>query len=276
MKNAHFLNGQIVSEDDLQISPRDLGYSRGYAVFEFMLAHKGRPFMLDKHMDRLFASCESIALTLPWSKEQISEWVLKTLDANKSKEEKVIRIIISGGPSETLVPASMPTIVMVVDSRLGGLPEEYEKGVHVLLSEFQRYEPQAKTNNYIEAVRQFRSIPKDIHEVIYHSENMVREGTRCNVFALVNGTLVTPRTGILEGITRSVILNELQLSLPVETRDFSVKELLESPEVFITATSKEVMPVTKLNNQLVGDGLVGPVTKEVMSKFRAFFESDLW
>lgn len=276
MKNTHFLNGQLVSEDDLQISPRDLGYSRGYAVFEFMLAHKGRPFMLDKHLDRLFTSCRSIALSVPWSKEQISEWVLKTLDANKSKEEKVIRIIISGGPSETLAPASTPTIVMIVDPRFGGLPEEYEKGVHVLLSEFQRYEPQAKTNNYIEAVRQISSAPKNIHEVIYHSEDMVREGTRCNVFALVNGILFTPKTGILEGITRSVILEELQLSVPVEARDFTVKELLESPELFITATSKEVMPVTKLNNQLVGDGSVGPVTKEVMSKFRAFFESDLW
>lgn len=276
MKNVHFLNGQLVSEDALQISPRDLGYSRGYGVFEFMLAHKGRPFMLDKHLDRLFTSCQSIGLTLPWSKEQISEWVLMTLDANKSKEEMVIRIMISGGPSDTLAPASTPTIVMIVEPRLGGLPEEYEKGVHVLLSEFQRYEPQAKTNNYIEAVRQFRSVPKNIHEVIYHFQDMVREGTRCNVFAVVNGTLLTPKTGILEGITRSVILEELQLSVPVKARDFSVKELLESPEVFITATSKEVMPVTKVSDQMVGDGLVGPVTKEVMSKFRAFFESDLW
>ncbi len=277
MKTVHFLNGQFVSEDNLLISPRDLGYSRGYAVFDFMIASKGRPFMLERHIDRLYRSCQSISLSLPWSKEQISDWVLQTLEANKSVEnELVIRISISGGSSETLTPPKTPTIIITIDPRIGSSPEDYASGVHVLLSEFEKYEPQAKTNNYVEAIRQFSSIPNDIHEVIYHSRGMVREGTRCNVFALINGSLVTPKTGILEGITRSVIINELQLSVPVKVRDFSVQELLSASEIFITATSKEVMPVTKLNNVPVGGGSVGPMTQEVMSKFRNFFESDLW
>lgn len=277
MNSVHFLNGQFVNEDDLLISPRDLGYSRGYAVFDFMIASKGRPFMLERHIDRLYRSCRSISLSLPWSKEQISDWVLQTLEANKTVEnELVIRISISGGSSETLTPAKTPTIIITIDPRIGSSSEDYANGVHVLLSEFEKYEPQAKTNNYIQAIRQFNSIPNDIHEVIYHSRGMVREGTRCNVFAVINGSLVTPKTGILEGITRSVIINDLQLSTSVKVRDFSVQELLSASEIFITATSKEVMPVTKLNNVPVGSGLVGPMTKEVMNKFRSFFESDLW
>ncbi|MEK7517518.1 MAG: aminotransferase class IV [Patescibacteria group bacterium] len=277
MKSVHFLNGQLVNEDDLLISPRDLGYSRGYAVFEFMMTSKGRPFMLEKHIDRLYRSCQEISLNLPWPRELISDWVVRTLEANKSvKGEKVMRITISGGPSLTLSPAKIPTIVIMVDPRIPCPPEDYINGVHVLLSEFQRYEPQAKTNNYIEAIRQFSSIPNGIDEVIYHSEGMVREGTKCNVFAVINGSLLTPKTGILEGVTRDIIINELQLSVRAEARDFSVQELLGASEVFTTATSKEIMPVTKLNNLPVGDGLVGPITKEVMSKFRSFFESDLW
>jgi branched-subunit amino acid aminotransferase/4-amino-4-deoxychorismate lyase len=277
MKSVHFLNGQFVNEDDLLISPRDLGYSRGYAVFDFMIASKGRPFMLERHIDRLYRSCRSISLSLPWSKEQISDWVLQTLEANKTVEnELVIRISISGGSSETLTPAKTPTIIIMIDPRIGSYPEDYANGVHVLLSEFEKYEPQAKTNNYIEAIRQFNSIPNDIHEIIYHSRGMVREGTRCNVFAVINGSLLTPKTGILGGVTRSVILNDLQPSVPAKVRDFSVQELLSASEIFITATSKEVMPVTKLNNVPVGGGSVGPVTKEVMNKFRSFFESDLW
>lgn len=277
MKSVHFLNGQLVNEDDLLISPRDLGYSRGYAVFEFMMTSKGRPFMLEKHIDRLYRSCQEISLNLPWPKELITDWVVQTLKANESVEgEKVMRVTISGGPSLTLSPAKIPTIVIMVDPRIPCPPEDYANGVHVLLSEFQRYEPQAKTNNYIEAIRQFSSIPNDIDEVIYHSEGMVREGTKCNVFAVINGSLVTPKTGILEGITRDIIINELQLSVRAEARDFSVQELLGASEVFITATGKDIMPVTKLNNVPVGGGSVGPMTKEAMSKFRNFLESDLW
>lgn len=277
MKNMHFLNGQLVNEDDLLISPRDLGYSRGYAVFEFMRISKGRAFMLEKHIDRLFQSCQEISLNLPWTRKQISDWVLQTIEANKSIQgEKVMRITISGGASLTFSPAKIPTIIIMVDPRIPCPPEDYANGVHVLLSEFQRYKPQAKTNNYIEAVCQLSSLPNGIDEVIYHSEGMVREGTKCNVFAVINGSLLTPKTGVLEGVTRDIIINELELSVRAEARDFSVQELLSASEVFTTATSKEIMPVTRLKNVSVGDGSVGPITKEVMSKFRSFFESDLW
>lgn len=277
MKYVHFLNGQFVDEGSLVISARDLGYARGYAIFEFMMTYNDRPFMLEKHMDRLFRSCEAISLDLPWSKEQISDWVLQTLDANKSiEDEKVIRVTISGGPSFGLSPAKVPTIVIVVDARIPCPSEDYANGVHVLLSEFERYVPQAKTNNYIEAVRQFRAASAEIDEIIYHSEGMMREGTRSNLFAVINGSLVTPKTGVLEGITRDIILNKLSLSIQAEARDFSVEDLLGASEVFITATGKEIMPVTKIDNVPVGDGSVGYITKEVAMAFRNFFESDLW
>lgn len=273
----HFLNGQLVNEDNLLISPRDLGYSRGYAVFEFMMTSKGRPFMLEKHIDRLYRSSQEISLNLPWPKELIIDWVVQTLKANESVEgEKVIRVTISGGPSLTLSPAKVPTILIMVEPRIPCPPQDYANGVHVLLSEFQRYLPQAKTNNYIEAIREFGTIPNGIDEVIYHSEGMVREATKSNVFAVINGSLLTPKTRILEGITRDIIINELQLSVRAEAKDFSVQELLGASEVFITATGKDIMPVTKMNNVLVGGGSVGQVTKEAMSKFRIYLESDFW
>ena len=274
MKNIHFLNGQLVNENELLISPRDLGYSRGYAVFEFMITSNGRPFMMDKHINRLFKSCQSISLNVPWSKDQISEWVLQTLEANESNgEELVMRIIISGGSSGTLIPPKLPTIIIIVDPRIACPPEDYANGVRVLLTEFERYEPQAKTSNYVEAIRIFKSVPRGVDEIIYHSDALVREGTRCNIFAFINGTLITPRTGILEGVTRNVILNELQLSVKAEAKDYTVQELLSASEVFITATGKEIMPVTKINDTIVGKGIVGDLTKEVMTKFRSFFES---
>jgi branched-subunit amino acid aminotransferase/4-amino-4-deoxychorismate lyase len=274
MKNIHFLNGQFVDEDHLLISPRDLGYSRGYAAFDFMITSGGHPFMMDRHVDRLFNSCRAISLNIPWSKQQIAEWVQQTIDANElDSEDMVMRIIISGGSSGTLTPAKAPTIVIIVEARMFCPAEDYANGVRILLTEFDRYEPQAKTTNYVQAIRVMNAAPDDVDEVIYFSENMVREGTRSNIFAVINGILTTPKTGMLGGVTRSVILNDLALNIQAEARDFTVQDLLSATELFITATGKEVMPVTKINDTPVGDGTVGDVTKEVMTKFKNFFES---
>ena len=277
MDYTHFLNGKLVSSDRLLISPMDLGYTRGYSVFEFMMTSKERPFMLERHIERLFQSCESISLQLPWSKEQIGQWALQTYNANEHiVGEKVMRLTISGGPTWTLSPAKIPTIVIVVESRIKRPAEDYNNGVHVVLSEFQRYVPEAKTSNYIEAVRKFASLPSDIDEVIYHSEGMVLEGTRCNVFAVINGVITTPQSKVLSGITRGIILNDLKLPFSTIEKDFSVEELLNASEIFITATSKNIMPVTKINGSPVGKGLVGPITKEVMSTFQNFFNKGDW
>lgn len=274
MKSLHFLNGQHVTEDNLLISPRDLGYSRGYAAFEFMITSGGQPFMMNRHIDRLFNSCRAISLNIPWSKQQIANWVQETVNANELRDEDmVMRIIISGGSSGTLTPAKIPTIVIIVEARMVCPPEDYTNGVRILLTEFDRYEPQAKTTNYVQAIRVMNAAPHDVDEIIYISNDLVREGTRSNIFALINGILTTPGTGILGGITRDVILNDLELSTQTEVRDFTVQELFTATEVFITATGKEVMPVTRINDASVGDGTVGNVSKTVMAKFKNFFES---
>jgi len=278
MENIHFLNGKFVSEKDLLISPRDLGYSRGYAVFDFLITYQQRPFLLQKHIDRLFLSAETIGLSIPWSKEEISQLTMETLNANTALSgEKVIRISISGGPSLTLTPPDSPTILITIDPHVPCPSEHYNNGVGVMTVAFQRYQPSAKTNNYIEAIRHFRKLTTpQIDEIIYHSDNMVREGTRSNIFALIDDKLLTPKTNILKGVTREVLLSTLKLEIPVIAEDFSIDTLRAATEVFITATGKGVMPVTMIDNDLVGGGTVGQITKEVMRQHQAFIHSNQW
>jgi branched-chain amino acid aminotransferase len=129
---VHFLNGDLILEKELSISPRDLGFSRGYAVFDFLKTYPHhRPFKLKEHIDRLFNSAGLIGLQIPWSKEQVQDWVLKTLEANKAEGEKFIKIIISGGVSNTMLPGD-PTIVILVDKATEYPREQYEKGVGVI------------------------------------------------------------------------------------------------------------------------------------------------
>ena len=94
-KLIHFLNGKFVTDDELLISPRDLGFVRGYAVADFIVTYNHQPFKLSEHVDRLFKSAEIIGLQIPWSKEQISLWVKETLDKNDKDTEKTIKIVLS-------------------------------------------------------------------------------------------------------------------------------------------------------------------------------------
>jgi branched-subunit amino acid aminotransferase/4-amino-4-deoxychorismate lyase len=214
---------------------------------------------------------------MPWSKEQVSQWVANTLAANNDGEEKAIKIIVSGGVSNSLLPDGNSTIAILVDPRTLCPAEWYEKGVGVITVKHNRYTPEAKTNNYIEAVKQTQ-LGKKINaiEPVYYNDTQVFESSNSNIFAVIDGKLLTPATNILAGITRSVLLETLRLDTPLEIRDFTHEELMSAEEVFLTGSNKEIIPITQIDGKPVGAGNVGEVTKVVMKQFRDFTLSDKW
>ena len=274
----HFLNGALVKEDELKISPRDLGFSRGYAVFDFLRTYqKHKPFKLKEHIDRIFNSAEKIGLEAPWSKNQVTDWVIQTVSANPDKDEKFIKIYFSGGVSDSMFPVSEPTIIILVDPCFQYPKEWYEYGTGVITVKHTRYNSTAKTNNYIEGVKQTTLAQKTgALEPVYYSDSQVFEGSNSNVFAIIGGALLTPKSNILEGITREVLLQILKLDLPIEVRDFTIEDLKGAKEIFMTGSAKEVVPVVKLDSKEVGDGNVGPITKDVMKQFRDYTLSGAW
>lgn len=278
---THFLNGKLVKEDELKVSVRDLGFMRGFAVFDFLITYNGqKPFYLDRHIDRIFRSAELIEFALPWKKEQVRQWVSDALAANADGGEKAIKIVMSGGPSHTLLPEAEPTIAVLIDPREGyQFPAEcFAKGIAVTTARFRRYVPEAKSNNYIEGVRQAENASKQgALETVYYDDAQVYEGSTSNIFAVIGGKLVTPRANILAGVTRGVLLEILPpAGIAAEERDFSFDELKNASEVFLAASNKEVMPVTRMDGAPVGDGAVGPVTKSVMKAFSDFTGSGNW
>lgn len=276
-KPVHFFNGTLVPEHKLLLSARDLGFTRGYAVFDFLITYHHRPFKLAAHIERLLNSAKLIGLKVPWSKKQIMTWVLETLEANRSKEEKCIKIMISGGSSHTMFVAPTPTLVITVDPHHPTPQSELEHGVGVMTVKHVRYAPEAKTNNYIEAVKQHQQAAKiKAEELFYYDDKQVFEGARSNIFALIDGRLLTPKSNRLPGITRAVLLDILKLAVPVVERDFTLKQLLGAKEVFFTGSGKEIVPVTRIDGKKVGNGFVGPITQEVLRQFREYTLSGKW
>lgn len=275
----HYLNGKFVTEEELVVPVRDLGFMRGYAVFDFLITYQGgKPFFLRRHVERLFNSARTIGLETPWSMEEVEARVMETLTKNADGGEKAIKIVVSGGVSSSLLPEPGASRLIIIVDPLHTFPEEvYTKGVSMTTDKHTRYAPSAKTNNYIEGVHQVQLAQESGSlEPIYYDDTQVFEGASSNVWAVIDGALLTPKTNILEGVTREVLLKILRLDIPVRAEDFTIEKLRGASEIFIAASNKEIMPVVKLDDRTVGAGTPGPITREVMKQFRTFTESDQW
>lgn len=269
----HFLNGNFVAENELLISPKDLGFVRGYAVTDFLVTHKHKPFKLEEHVVRLFNSAGIIGLKLPWSKEDVINWAKETLDKNDTETDKTLKIIVSGGESHSMYQANVPTIVMIVDNYAQQPVSHYEEGVKAIAVKYRRQYPAAKHTHYVEAIRQLSRTDKDIDEVIYYDDSQVYEGAGCNLFAVIDNKLTTPKSNIVEGITRSILLEILKLDTPLEVRNFTFEELQKATEIFLTGSSKKVRGVVEINGTQVGDGKVGEITKEVARQYDEYISN---
>jgi len=269
---THFLNGKFVSEEELLISPRDLGFTRGYALFEFLKTYPHhRLFKPSEHIERLFHSAKLMGLVLPWTREQVLLWVTETLAQNVSDEEKYIKIMISGGVSKSMIPEEEPTLIILIDPAVEYPAEYYEKGIGVITVKHTRYIPEAKSNNYIEGVKQTQNAKKvGALEPIYYSDEQVFEGSNSNVFAVIDGKVMTPESNILQGVARGVVIELLRKNMLISVKNFTIEELQGATEIFLTGSGKEIMPVTSIDGKPVGNGEVGPVTKEAMRQYKEY------
>ncbi|OGK44271.1 hypothetical protein A2957_01190 [Candidatus Roizmanbacteria bacterium RIFCSPLOWO2_01_FULL_38_11] len=272
----HFLNGKFVSEDELLISPRDLGFDRGYAVTDFLVTYNHEPFKLTEHIDRLFISAEIIGLQIPWNKEQIIGLVKETLDKNDKNTEKSVKILLSGGVSHSMYQAEKPTLVIIISPRKFKSASDYEKGIKVQAVKYKRPYPEAKTTHYIEAIKQLAIYKNDdINDLVYYDDSQVFEGSGCSLFAIIDNKLVTAKSNIIDGITRKVLLEILKLPIPIEIRDFSFDELQRATEIFVTGSNSEVRGVVEINGKPVEDGKVGEITKEVLKQYREYIAQSI-
>lgn len=266
-----YLNGQFVSASEAKISILDLGFVRGYGVFDFLRTYNGQPFKLDEHLKRLESSADQIGLKLPKPLTELRNLVLETLAKNILPEAN-IKIIVSGGVSpDQITPGNNPTLAVLVYPPIVYPKSFYEEGVKAITVPLVRSFSEAKTLNYISgiiALNQARQ--KKAVEALYKNEkNEVTEGTTTNFFIFKDKNLITSKDGILKGITREIVLEIAAKEYPIKLRPVKYNELKTFDEAFIVSTTKEIMPVVRIDGIMVGDGKVGERTKRLMKLFRA-------
>ena len=275
----YYLNGQYVKEEDAKISILDLAVLRGLGVFDYLRTYSGRPFHLWDHLQRLKYSAEHVGLTLPNSLSEIQEIVHRVQKLN-SLSEASIKLLITGGISaDQFTPHSCSNLI-VFAYPLSSYPQHFfSEGIKVITTRLHRSLPTSKTTQYIPAIVSMqRGKSENAQEVLYlNARDEILEATTSNFFAFKNDLLYTCCSDeVLIGITREVVLKLSSSHFPIEKRALSYAEIPEMQEAFITASNKEVMPVTQIDGMRIGNGKVGPRTQQIMKLFRTYTESSDW
>ena len=276
------VNGSLGNEQDLMLSPLDLGFVFGASVYETIRTYNGRPFLLERHLKRLRESANSVHIPLEVSEVELAKRVEETLAA-ASNTESYVRIIVSAGVGaldyrENEGEAPRPTVVILVKP----LPEVparlYEEGVGVALVGVVRNHPKSVSPriksssllNNMFAMREAHSRGAE-EAIMLNYRGEVAEGSQTNIFLVRQGTVRTPSVaaGILAGITRELVLSLAEES-GIGTREdiISPDELLQAEEVFLTSSTKEILPVVAVDDTRIGDGRPGPVTVELLGAYR--------
>ena len=267
-----YVDGRFVPSDEATVPINDLALLRGYGIFDFLKTYNGKPFFLKEHIARLQQSAAQIGLALPWSRQELIDIVRQTLDQNNQSESNV-RIVVTGGSSpDFITPQGKPRLLVLVTPLTQQPQWWYTQGVKIITIESGRNFPAAKSIDYIAAtVALQRARHQNAVEAVYiDREGYVLEGTTSNLFIISGDRLITPAREILNGITRQVVLELAKGSCEIEIRDIKTNELYSAAEVFITGSNKEIVPVIRIDDTVIGNGKPGERTKVLMRAFVAY------
>lgn len=281
MERIVYLNGSFVPRSEAKVSVFDRGYLYGDGVFEGIRQYSGRVFRLEQHLERLYRGARAIALEIPMAPEELRETILETIRRN-GLQDAYIRVVVSRGQGDLgLDPRACrsPATVVVIADTISLYPKEvYEQGLEVITCATRRnlpaaLNPQIKSLNYLNNIlAKIEVVRAGAHEgLMLNQQGYIAEATGDNIFVWLRGTLITPpsHSGILEGVTRQVAIElAAEMELPFREDLLTLYDVYSADECFLTGTAAEIVPVSRVDGRLIGDGKPGPITKRLTARFK--------
>jgi branched-chain amino acid aminotransferase len=277
-----WIDGKLYDKADAKISVYDHGLLYGDGVFEGIRVYNGKVFEGEAHLDRLWASARAIRLNIPIGRDQLRAAMEETVRANGLRDCYIRAVVTRGTGDLGINPLKSPRpTVFVIADYIAVYPKEwYEKGIAIITSSVIRNHPNAlsariKSLNYLNNIlAKIEANDAGVAEaVMLNHEGYVAECTVENIFIVRAGEVQTPTAtdGILEGVTRSVMLKLCQrLGVPCVEKRLERHDLYVADECFLTGTGAEVMPVTKIDGREIGAGQPGAMTRRLIEAFRAY------
>jgi branched-chain amino acid aminotransferase len=272
------VNGRVYDQEHAAISVFDHGFLYGEGVYETIRTFGGRPFLFDRHMQRLRNSAGMLLLPVPLTDADMRARCRETMAAaglgDGSHNEAYIRILLTRGVGElSYDPAGCPTpsVVIIVKPQIDPPAAVYEQGVKIALVDIVRNHPGSvnpliKSNNLLNnALAMQEAFRRGAYEgVMRNYRGELAECTQSNLFIVKNGAALTPPVdaGLLPGITRAFLFEVgEEVKIPVREAVLQDADLLGADEVFFTSTTRGVVPATRVDEHVIGTGAPGPITR---------------
>jgi len=242
-----FLNGTLLPKEKAFLHVSDLTIHRGYGIFDFFKIKEGENPWLKHYMKRFFNSLKYAKISFQYTETEIREMITKLMAAN-GYESGYIKMIATGGYSDNGYVPNGESNFMIFSFPMHKFANKPEgQGYNLITSQFIRPNPLVKSTNYFNSVMHYPKMQEyDAVDVLYHYNGHLSECSRCNVFVIKDGVIATPAKGMLEGITRLRVLEQISNGFQIEVRPVNTLEIFSADEIFISSSTKGVMPIINL------------------------------
>ena len=278
-----FINGEFYLRSEAKISVMDSGYLLGDGVWEGIRFHKGHLVHLQRHLDRLYEGAKAIEMTIGVSKDEMIVALKKTLEKNKMTSDVHIRLIVSRGIKSTpyqhpKVTIGPPTIVIIPEYKKASPKLKFEGitlGTVKTIRDNRTQDPRINSlskHNCIAACIEAEKMGVDEGLMLDPNGNV----STCNStnFFMISNKEVWTSNGeyCLNGVTRSTVIDICKRNeIPIKEREFSVQDVHNADEVFVTGTFAGIIPVVSVDGVVISSGTRGALTHQLQT----WYELDL-
>jgi D-alanine transaminase len=278
MSELCWINGRIIPLADATVSIEDRGFQFADGVYEVIRFYNGKPFALNEHLDRLTRSCEGVDLKLPIARELLIDEISKYAKAAGLTDSSLYMQVTRGAAPRNHVYVKRdlkPTLLFYARPLAPTPPAQDSPGVTLQSVRDERWH-----RCWIKAIALLpnvlaknAAIKAGADEAVFVGDGgIVSECSTSNIFAVINGKLVTHPVGekVLPGITRLFVVKcAAELGFDIEERPVQEAEALAAEEVFISSTTREIAWVAKWNERMIGSGRCGEMTASLHRTFRS-------
>lgn len=249
-----FFNGKFISAPAAKISMLSNSFRYGYGIFETIRTYNYVPFKAKEHVKRLLTSAKQILLAPKYTEAQILEQIAKIAAKSPHPSQRIRLTLIEEG-------------LLITSIRLKE-EKHLQKGVKCLTVHFMRSLPEIKSTSFLSSylANKIATSENCYEAILLNEKEEIFEGAYSSIFWFENNTLYTRKDEVLPGITAQTVIN---LSpFPVKYKTITLSNLLKKQEIFLTQTTKGILPIIQINQTKIGPGSPGPKTQKLIELFK--------
>lgn len=272
-----YLDGQFQPIETAKVSVLDRGFLFGDGVYEVIPVYGGHPFRLTEHLQRLENSLAAVRITNPHTRSEWQDLLTQLIVENEGEDQSLYLQVTRGvAPRDHHFPEqSTPTLFMMSHPLVGTPATILQQGMAAVTEQDSRWlRCNIKSINLLANVlHRQHALDQQAKEAILLRDGVVTEGAASNVFTVLDGVVTTPPKGpqLLPGVTRDLVLElATQHNIPCQEVAISEQQLRTAEEIWVTSSTKEIVPITTLNQQPVGDGTPGPIALQLHQHLQTF------